>query len=207
MVKVILIAAILGALASLLKSTRVGDRELEVVSKTAASIGFVILGAVAWSGGNPVATWLVIGLILCAVGDVLLLWDRSFDAGLGTFLLGHVAYIVAFQVALPITAWPRLMALPLVLAGIGALAWLWPHLGKRRGSVSAYVVVITVMVWGAFATTLGGRIGWMVAAGAALFYLSDLTVARDRFVAPGFINRLIGLPLYYVGQILIALSV
>lgn len=207
MVKVILVAAILGALVSLLKSTRINDRELQIVSKTAASIGFVVLGVTAWSDGNPIATWLVVGLFLCAIGDVLLLWEHSFDAGLGTFLLGHVAYIVAFHVALPITLWPRLMALPLVLAGLGALVWLWPHLGKRRVSVSAYVAVITVMVWGAFATTLDGRIGWMIAAGAALFYLSDLAVARDRFVAPGFINRLIGLPLYYVGQILIALSV
>lgn len=207
MVKVIIVAVVLGALVSLLKSSRVGDRELEVASKTAASIGFVALGAVAWSSGNPVATWLVAGLILCAAGDVLLLWDRTFDAGLGTFLLGHVAYIVAFHLSLSVKAWPWFVAAPLVLTGLGALSWLWPHLGKRRASVTAYVVVITVMVWGAVAVTAGDRFGLTIAAGAVLFFLSDLTVARDRFVAPGFVNRLIGLPLYYVGQILIALSV
>jgi len=44
-------------------------------------------------------------------------------------------------------------------------------------------------------------------AGAALFFVSDLAVARDRFVAPGFANRLWGLPAYYAGQLLIAWSI
>ena len=38
------------------------------------------------------------------------------------------------------------------------------------------------------------------------FYLSDLAVARDRFVSPGFANALWGLPLYYVAQLLFAYS-
>jgi uncharacterized membrane protein YhhN len=44
-------------------------------------------------------------------------------------------------------------------------------------------------------------------AGAALFFVSDLAVARDRFVAHGFANRLWGLPAYYAGQLLIAWSI
>jgi hypothetical protein len=32
-------------------------------------------------------------------------------------------------------------------------------------------------------------------------------VARQRFVAPAFANRLYGLPLYYLGQFLLAFSV
>jgi hypothetical protein len=41
---------------------------------------------------------------------------------------------------------------------------------------------------------------------AVAFYLSDVSVARDRFVAPGFGNRIWGLPLYYGAQVLFALS-
>jgi hypothetical protein len=37
-------------------------------------------------------------------------------------------------------------------------------------------------------------------------YLSDLSVARDRFVKPAFVNRLWGLPLYYASTVLIAWS-
>ena len=37
-----------------------------------------------------------------------------------------------------------------------------------------------------------------------MFVVSDLAVARDNFVTPGFTNRLSGLPLYYGGQLLLA---
>jgi len=43
-----------------------------------------------------------------------------------------------------------------------------------------------------------------IRAGAVLFWLSDLAVARDRFVRPGFVNPLVGLPLYYAAQLLLA---
>jgi len=43
--------------------------------------------------------------------------------------------------------------------------------------------------------------------GGLLFVLSDLAVARDRFVAPGFINRAWGLPTYFAAQLLLAASV
>ena len=206
-IKVILISVIAGAVASLLRATRLDDREAVVVSKSTASLGFVILGALAWQSGNPIATWLVVGLVLCAAGDVLLIWDRSFDFGLISFLLGHVAYVAAFHTAVPIADWTRWMLLPISLASAGALAWMWPHLGRRRISVSAYVVVITIMVWGALAVTTKSILGWPIAVGAVLFYLSDLTVARDRFVQSDFLNRAVGLPMYYAAQILIALSV
>lgn len=207
MIKVILISVIAGAVASLLRASRVGDRGEVVASKTAASLTFVILGAIAWHAGNPVATWLVVGLALCAVGDVLLIWDHTFDLGLASFLLGHVAYVAAFNAATPVTQWLPWTLLPIALGGLGALVWLWPHLGRRRISVGAYVLVITVMVWGSLAVTAAGTLDWKIAAGAILFYLSDLTVARNRFVTSDFINRAVGLPMYYAAQILIALSV
>ena len=204
-VNVILISVIAGAVAGLLRAVRVADRESEVVSKTTASLGFVVLGVLQWQSGHPVATWLVVGLGLCAIGDVLLIWDRTFEHGLVAFLLGHHGYDVAFHAAIPMAGWTRWMLAPVAVASAGALAWLWPHLGRRRVSVSAYVVVITLMVWGALAVR--PALGWMIATGAVLFYLSDLTVARDRFVEADFVNRAVGLPIYYIAQILIAISV
>ena len=46
----------------------------------------------------------------------------------------------------------------------------------------------------------------MVFIGATCFYFSDLFVARNRFLKKEFFNRLIGLPMYYVGQFLLAFS-
>ena len=67
------------------------------------------------------------------------------------------------------------------------------------------------MVIGAFTvlgdTTLRSTGRLMVIFGAASFYISDLFVARDRFLETGFSYRLIGLPLYYGGQFLLAFSI
>jgi uncharacterized membrane protein YhhN len=206
-IETVLIAAVAGAVASLLVGIRSGDRTLEVLSKTAASAGFVILGAARWSPDAGPATWILIGLMLCAVADVLLLRKRSFDLGLSVFVAGHLAFVAAFVSALPMAAWPLIIAAPVGLAGLGAATWLWPRLGRRRLSVAAYIVAIAVMVWGGLSVAVAGVVGGTVAAGVVLFFVSDLAVARHRFVKPEFINRGVGLPLYYAGQVLIALAI
>jgi uncharacterized membrane protein YhhN len=208
MIEIGLAAVTAGAVASLVTAIRAGDRVLEVVSKVAASASFVGLGLLRWEGTGTVGAWLVVGLVLCAAGDLLLLGrGRSFDLGLLTFLLGHCAYVGAFAIALPPAAWWRPAVAPLVIAAVAALRWLWPNLGRRRLPVAAYIVAISTMVWGAVAVAREGALPATVAAGTVLFYLSDLAVARHRFVKAEFLNRGIGLPLYYAGQVLIALSI
>jgi uncharacterized membrane protein YhhN len=202
------LAALLLALlvTTLLIAIRRGHRSLEVVSKTAASALLVLLALDRCSPGDRFATLIVIALALCAVGDVLLLGQRGLDAGLAAFLAGHLAYLAAFHSALPFAGWSPLPLLPLAALGLGAIAWLWPHLGRRRLAVVLYVVAITAMVWGATATTLAGVVRWTAAPGAVLFELSDLAVARHRFVRAGFANRALGLPAYYLGQLLLVLT-
>jgi uncharacterized membrane protein YhhN len=63
------------------------------------------------------------------------------------------------------------------------------------------------MVIGAFAATRAEVAPVKLAVGAALFFASDLAVARNRFVAKAFVNRAWGLPAYYAGQLLIAWSI
>jgi uncharacterized membrane protein YhhN len=200
----VLSSVVVAAVVVLLHGIRVGHRGLEVSSKVIASAGFVTLGGLRWGPGDTAGAWLVAGLVLCAAGDVFLLWDRTFDAGLMAFLLGHLAYVGGFRAALPLSSWPLPVAVLLVLAGAIATRWLWPHLGRRRVPVLLYVVAISVMVWGAVSTLLRGVLPWTATAGAVLFYLSDLSVARQRFVRPSFLNRALGLPAYYVAQLLLA---
>ena len=207
MLEPLLVAVTVGALGSLLVAVRTGDQALRAISKAAASASFVAIGLARWQGGDGVGTWLVAGLVLCAVGDLLLLGKRTFDAGLLAFLLGHLAYIGGFAAATPPAGWPVVPAAVLAAAGVLVGRWLWPRLGRRRLPVAAYIVVITVMVWGAMAASADRVLPWTVAAGAGLFYLSDLLVARERFVRSGFVNRVVGLPLYYAGQVLIALTI
>ncbi len=186
---------------------RAGRRPAAVWGKLVASAGFVVLGVARWGAGDPVGAWIVVGLLLSAAGDACLLFDRWFDAGIAAFLLGHVAYVVAFASALPPSRWPALVLLPVAGAAVAAGLWLWPYLGRRRPAVAAYITVISVMVWGAVSGALAGALPWTTGIGALAFYASDLLVARHRFVTARFVNRLAGLPLYYVGQLLIALTV
>jgi len=179
------------------------------VSKWIASLAFIVVGVLAASSGSGSAytTWIVIGLVLGAVGDIALLGksDRAFLAGLGAFLLGHIAYVVAIaQLASPMS-WPRLagpLALAPIVVGGAALAWLWPKLREMTIPVILYVLTIVTMVIGALAV----REHELLALGAVLFFASDLAVARDKFVAAGFTNRAWGLPCYFAAQLLIAWS-
>ena len=173
--------------------------------KMLASTGFL---AIALSVGGLTTSYgrlVLLALAFSWIGDLLLTYAsrRAFLGGLVTFLLGHVAYSAAFAV-LGIDA-PLAMVATVVLLVVGLALWRWlaPQVGDMTAPVIAYLVVITVMVvlavgaYGSGATVL-------IPLGAALFYLSDIAVARNQFVAPGIGNRLVGLPLYYLAQVLLA---
>ncbi len=168
--------------------------------KSACSGGFLVL-ALSLGIDSAYARWVLVALVLSAVGDLALLSEarRFFLAGLVAFLLAHVAYCVAFAPASRPSPWT---ALALLAAAAGVLRWLWPGLGEMRAPVVVYCAVISLMLW--LALGVGQDV---VRAGAALFYVSDLAVARQKFVAPGVGNRLVGLPLYYAGQYLLAWSI
>lgn len=190
-----------------LEGERRRSRRLELIGKPLASGLFVWLGLTRWSGPDPVGGWMLVALLLCAIGDVLLIGNRTFDAGLLAFLAGHLGFAQAFRIATPATRWPLPPLLLLAVISAGVLRWLWPHLGRRRVPVLAYVVAITLMAWGAVATAMAGTRPRWVVLGAGLFFASDVLVARQRFVTPSLANRIVGLPAYYAGQLLLALCI
>jgi uncharacterized membrane protein YhhN len=181
---------------------------MRAVGKPFASLGFIVaaigFGALESRYGNIV----LIGLILGAVGDVCLLGSgkKSFIAGLVSFLLGHVAYVVAFG-SLPISASHALITAFLMAVVMALIArWVFPHAPDMRVPIGIYMLVIAAMCVVAVG---GGAAGapWMIPVGALMFTVSDIAVVRDRFVNTAFVNRLWGLPLYYAAQLLIAWSI
>ena len=159
--------------------------------------------------------WLVVaGLVLSMAGDVSLIRrERAwFLAGLVAFLLGHIAYMLAFGTRSGLLTLPPAALVTLAAISVALFLYFRPHLGRMLWPVVAYIVVITLMLMGAWAVFAaqadGGSARWLIAAGATLFYLSDITVARDRFLpGAGFANRAIGLTLYYTAQFLLAFSI
>lgn len=188
------------------------------VFKPAASIGFLALAASmgALSSGHSYGQLVFAGLVLSFFGDVFLLWsDRSalFLAGLGSFLLGHVAYAVAFLAHGIDTPAAAVTAAALLPVAFAVWRWLRPHLpGDMIAAVIAYIVVISSMEALATGAAFAAGFEWagggpQMVLGATLFWVSDLAVARRQFVDPSPTSSLWGLPLYYAGQVLLALSV
>jgi uncharacterized membrane protein YhhN len=165
---------------------------------------------------RPVPTYflfLLIGMLFCLGGDVFLALPHPgmFLWGLLSFLTGHLFYVTAFGYAAGTNQWTLIGLLISLTAGGAVYLWLRPHLGNMKMAVICYMLVISAMAVGAWSMLgadrlrLAGRI--LACAGALSFYVSDVFVARQRFVKTGFLNRLIGLPLYYGGQFMLAFSV
>lgn len=175
--------------------------------KMLASTGFIAValsvGALSSSYGRIV----LVALALSWIGDLLLTFSsrQAFLGGLVAFLLGHVAYSIAFGTIGVNPVVGAISAVVIAIIAVFVWRWLAPHVGEMAAPVVAYVVVISVMVVLAFGA-FGNGAPWLIPVGATLFFVSDLFVARNQFVAPGIVNRVWGLPLYFLAQVLLALS-
>lgn len=177
-------------------------------AKAAASTGFLAVAVSVGAADGAYGRAVLVALVLSWLGDLFLTYTSraAFLAGLVAFLLGHVAYIAAFVIR-GISPGAVLVAFGGVLI-VAAVIWRWlrPHLESAMlWPVATYVAVISAMVAAAIGTAASDPDPRIVL-GAAAFFVSDIAVARNRFVAPGFVNRAWGLPLYYLGQVLLALS-
>jgi uncharacterized membrane protein YhhN len=186
-------------------------------AKLVASSGFAavaIAGATAgadWGYGH----WIAVALVLGALGDVALLGRkrRALVAGMSLFALDHLGVLAAVALVVPPADWPIAWGLLPLGLGAAAVARLWPDLGLLRAPVAIYTALLAAMLTAAAAPLLVGAPPQfaaprpaLLAAGGLCFFLSDLAVARQRFVRESFWNKAWGLPLYYSGQLLIAWS-
>jgi uncharacterized membrane protein YhhN len=214
MATILILSAALPLLLGLLFFEKKGSTGGLLLTKPFLSALFI---ATALSGphADPAYFNLILaGLILCMAGDIFLIFFSSkklFLAGLVSFLAGHILYTFAFF-SLAGPGRGRWIVIASVLAvSLGTFLWLRPHLGKMLAPVFAYVAIITAMVIGAAALAdtetvrFPGRA--LAFSGALLFYVSDIFVARQRFVTHNFLNRAVGLPLYFAGQFMIAFSI
>lgn len=177
-------------------------RSVEYALKPATMVVLIAAAIALADPANDAARWiLVVGLVCSLAGDVFLMLDpKLFLAGLGAFLVGHVAYVVAL-------AQFDLETAPLVIGGFVVVV-AGSVIGRRivdaaaerderfRVPVSAYVAVISAMVIAAFGTTIPAAI-----AGALLFYASDGILGWNRFVQPIPQGRLAIMIPYHLGQV------
>ena len=194
-------------LAGLLLAKRFEFRPGVWIAKPIAAAGFLALALTVGALESSYGVLIFAGLTLSFLGDILLIPNENpaaFKTGIASFLLGHVAYTVAFtSLALDLQA-ASFGALATGVGAFVALRWLRPYLEPGlRLPVIAYIAVISCML--VAATGCASALSRPdIFAGALLFYLSDLSVARDRFVHRSFWNGAWGLPFYFVAQLILA---
>jgi uncharacterized membrane protein YhhN len=189
------------------------NRRLLLIIKSALSLLFVMTALLQ---PHPVPTYyhyLLIGLIFCLVGDVCLALPqkKAFMGGLVAFLVGHVFYIFAFLSLTPIILWVSTGVFIIFVMSACIFSWLRPHLRSMLIPVLLYILVITAMESGAWTVfwkssfQISGRA--LILVGSFCFYFSDVFVARNKFIKEVYRNRLLGLPIYYAGQFMLAFSI
>lgn len=154
---------------------------------------------------GKVRTLLATGLVLSAIGDVLLALDGLFVQGLAAFLLAQITYTVLFMRQ---SRWqPRRLpwtALIVVYAGVSTLVII-PQASDMQIPVTAYMVAISLMAISAGFRD-DARFLW-VAVGALVFMVSDTLIAIDRFVSPLEHAGIAVMASYYLAQALIVIGV
>ncbi len=181
-------------------------KPLEYAAKP-ATLAALTAAAVALSPHDPVRRWwFVAALALSLLGDVFLMLEQDlFVAGLASFLLGHLCFIVgllhrggslgrdglALVAVLALGAFPAQRILGSVLSADKALA----------GPVAVYMTVISVMV--ALAVAGGNAVAGMA---AALFFVSDTSLAWNRFVKEFKAGPMTVIVTYHLAQALFVVS-
>ena len=190
-----------------------------VMLKGIASAVFVALGILGsrMSTDARFAKMVVVGLILGCVADVLLnlrfVFEKKgkiiFLVGILVFLSGHVMYLIALV--------PRCSSLWLCV-GIGtvltALTLIW--IFKQITAQAAFkifgvfyigaIMIMTCVAMGALIDDPSLH-SVLFAVGAVSFLISDIVLILNTFGKESkFLLRITNLTLYYIGQLLIALS-
>lgn len=191
-----------------------------VVLKGTASLFFVLLGILGLSYATlpGFAKVVVAGLLFGLIGDVCLnlrfvlekAGQKIFLAGIAAFLVGHILYLAAL-IPLAAKLWVWLISGVLVAAAL--LYWILTSVEAEKafkifGVVYiGAVVLMTAVAVGVFVTRrTQGSLLYMV--GAVFFTLSDIILIFNTFTKDGKAwMRPANLLLYYLGQLLIALSI
>ena len=192
-----------------------------VILKGSASVVFVVLGLLSMrlAGDQGFARLVVAGLILGAVGDVLLnlrfvfekAGQKIFLAGIAAFLTGHILYLAALI--------PGSRSLPLcLLCGAAAAAlllwWIFSRVGAVKRAFKIFgivyigvIVLMTAVAIGRLMAEPGSVSALLYVLGALLFTASDVVMILNTFGSTQkFSMRAANLTLYYLGQLLIAVS-
>lgn len=169
-------------------------------------IAVLLCFAGALRSGTAFSWWMTAGLFVCMAADIAI--GIQFIAGVFVFLIGHLCYITAFLSLAPYSSWSLLVFAAVLALAFGLFRKTLDKAGNAKIPLCVYAAVISAMLSIAvlLPVTLG-RNGLIPAAGAVLFVLSDMLLARNMYIRMTRLSDAFCLTCYYAGQYLLALGV
>ena len=180
------------------------NRRLEYVAKPLTMVPLIAYAMALDPSIEASRWWFVAALFFSLAGDVfLMLPSDRFVEGLGSFLVGHVAYVGGMAVwglSIGVVWWLVLVGILAALASVGRAIVTGAGREDRRlrVPVAAYVGVITAMVLAAAGTDNA----WFLL-GALLFYASDASIGVSRFIREFPFHRVVIMTTYHGAQFLL----
>ena len=187
-----------------------------VILKGLASACFVLMGLLL-AGDARMARLILVGLLLGCIADVLLnlrfVFEKKgqliFLVGIAVFLSGHILYVIA------ILQGAKHWWIPLIVGAVLTallMMWIFKRItAKKAFKIFGVVYIGAIMLLNCVA--VGNLIAApsaftaLFAAGSLLFLISDIVLILNTFGKETRQSlRVTNISLYYVGQLLIALS-
>ena len=187
-------------------------RPVEYALKPATMVALAAVVLALELPGGQLRWWYLAAIVMSLAGDVFLMLPDSamnpelaFVAGLASFLVAHVLYVVGMALLGVSGGWLAVGAVValLVIATAGRRIVVGARATDRRlfAPVMAYVAVIAVMIATSFGT---GIVVGIV--GALLFGFSDSVIGWSRFLKDFPHSRVVVMVTYHLGQVGLVLA-
>lgn len=157
------------------------------------------------------------GLLFSLVGDIALIFAGNggtfFMVGLGTFLIAHILYSLAFfrdyrYDPMASKKFGHIMLFTMAIFTAGMYFWMRPYLNGMKYPVMAYMIIISIMA--ILAAYRYGRVNLvsfrLILAGAVFFIISDTLLAVNKFVEPFLYSGILIMATYMAAQYLITMG-
>jgi len=192
--------------AAVLAGLLFGLPALYISAKPLLMITLLLYFAGATQGYPRWRVYVMAALVFSWAGDVFLISSEWFIAGLVSFLIAHIFYIIAYQKTG--AAFGDLKALDVVMFTVYGVVLIWviyPGLGDLLVPVLIYALVLLGMgVWAHKRRNATSPTSFkLVAIGAILFVLSDGLIAINKFAYEIPAERILIMSIYMTAQYLI----
>jgi uncharacterized membrane protein YhhN len=184
--------------------------EIRYVSKPLIVISLLALLLYHTKLKGRFAKRIALGLLFGLAGDIFLLFDDYFIAGLVSFLIGHILYMMAFYLDYKVNKtihrlYTKNAVLGFAFFTVLFCGALWSSLGDMKIPVIIYALAISFM--GITAFSRFGRVNVLsyklIAMGAMLFVLSDAVLAVNKFMHSFPFSGIVIMATYMAAQYLI----